>query len=58
MGHKVSADIDDGWQACYTGPDGVGFHNASGYPNVDKELTMGHKVRKCRSQSKRDQICT
>jgi alpha-galactosidase len=31
------ADIDDGWQACYTGPDGVGFHNASGYPNVDKE---------------------
>ena len=31
----VDAGIDDGWQACYSGPGGVGFHNASGYPIVN-----------------------
>jgi len=30
----VHAGIDDGWQACNSGPGGKGFHNASGYPNV------------------------
>ena len=31
----ASAGIDDGWQKCDSGPSGVGFHNASGYPIVD-----------------------
>lgn len=31
----ASAGIDDGWQKCNSGPDGVGFHDASGYPIVD-----------------------
>ena len=31
----VDAGIDDGWQACYSGPGGVGFHNESGYPIVN-----------------------
>lgn len=34
LGYKT-AGIDDGWQACNTGPGGVGFHNSSGYPMVD-----------------------
>lgn len=29
------AGIDDGWQLCNSGPDGKGFHNASGFPLVD-----------------------
>lgn len=29
------AGIDDGWQMCDTGAGGAGFHNASGYPQVD-----------------------
>ena len=32
----TSAAIDDCWQACNSGPGGVGFHNASGYPCVHK----------------------
>ena len=31
------ASIDDGWQACNSGPSGRGFHNASGYPTIDTE---------------------
>jgi alpha-galactosidase len=31
----VHASIDDGWQLCNSGPNGHGFHNASGFPNVD-----------------------
>ena len=30
-----SAGIDDGWQKCNSGPGGVGFHDARGYPIVD-----------------------
>ena len=29
------AGIDDGWQACFSGPGGVGFHNETGWPNVN-----------------------
>ena len=29
------AGIDDGWQACFSGPGGIGFHNESGSPNVN-----------------------
>ena len=29
LGYQHAA-IDDGWQACGSGPGGVGFHNASG----------------------------
>ena len=31
----VHAGIDDGWQLCGSGPDGKGFHNSSGFPNVN-----------------------
>jgi hypothetical protein len=31
----VNAAIDDGWQLCNSGPGGVGFHNSSGWPNVN-----------------------
>merc|ERR1719454_1886076 len=31
----VHAAIDDGWQLCNSGPNGHGFHNASGFPNVN-----------------------
>ena len=31
----ANAAIDDGWQLCNSGPGGVGFHNASGWPNVN-----------------------
>jgi len=37
LGYKHAA-IDDGWQLCNSGPNGHGFHNASGYPNFDKSL--------------------
>eukprot|EP01044_Picomonas_judraskeda_P011653 COSAG03_NODE_1605_length_3795_cov_7.493506_1_plen_199_part_00 len=30
-----SAGIDDGWQKCNAGPNGVGFHDARGRPIVD-----------------------
>jgi hypothetical protein len=33
-----SAGIDDCWQKCNSGPGGVGFHNASGYPIVDESI--------------------
>jgi len=29
------AGIDDGWQLCNSGPEGTGFHNASGFPMVN-----------------------
>lgn len=32
------AGIDDGWQQCGSGPRGKGFHNATGYPQIDKTL--------------------
>ena len=34
LGYEHAA-IDDGWQECNSGPGGVGFHNASGFPNVN-----------------------
>lgn len=34
VGYKHAA-IDDGWQNCSSGPGGKGFHNASGFPNVN-----------------------
>jgi hypothetical protein len=30
------AGIDDGWQECNSGPGGVGFHNLTGYPQVNR----------------------
>ena len=33
----ASAGIDDGWQKCNSGPNGVGFHDAKGYPIVDTD---------------------
>lgn len=30
------AGIDDGWQDCGSGPNASGFHNASGFPIVDR----------------------
>ena len=35
LGYK-SAGIDDCWQECGSGPGGIGFHDASGYPIVNK----------------------
>ena len=32
------AGIDDGWQKCGSGPNGKGFHNASGFPNVNTDI--------------------
>jgi alpha-galactosidase len=32
----VTAGIDDSWQACGSGPGGVGFHNKSGFPIVNE----------------------
>jgi len=32
----VTAGIDDSWQACNSGPGGVGFHNKSGFPIVNE----------------------
>ena len=34
----TTAGIDDCWQKCDSGPDGVGFHDAQGYPVVDVAL--------------------
>lgn len=50
MGYEHAA-IDDGWQLCNSGPDGKGFHNASGYPNVDPSLfpDMAAMTKKARS---------
>ena len=31
------AGIDDGWQLCQSGPNGKGFHNATGFPIVDTQ---------------------
>lgn len=32
---SVASSIDDCWQECNSGPGGVGFHDASGYPIVN-----------------------
>lgn len=37
LGYKT-AGIDDCWQACGSGPGGQGFHDATGYPIVNKTL--------------------
>lgn len=34
----TTAGIDDCWQKCNSGPGGVGFHDATGYPVVDTSL--------------------
>ena len=46
-----TAGIDDCWQLCNSGPGGVGFHNESGYPNVDtsKFPSMHAMTQKARS---------
>jgi len=31
----VDVGLDDGWQLDNSGPGGAGYHNASGFPNVD-----------------------
>ena len=31
----VTAGIDDGWQHCNSGPQGLGFHDENGIPNVN-----------------------
>ena len=35
---RLASSIDDGWQACNSGPGGKGFHNASGFPIFDQRL--------------------
>eukprot|EP01052_Picozoa_sp_SAG31_P016488 SAG31_NODE_1094_length_9945_cov_3.834349_8_plen_336_part_00 len=47
----TSAGIDDGWQQCNAGPDGVGFHDAKGRPIVDtaKFPDMKAMTQKARS---------
>ena len=35
LGYK-HAGVDDGWQLCNSGPGGKGFHNATGFPQLDK----------------------
>jgi alpha-galactosidase len=36
--------LDDGWQLCNSGPGGKGYHNGSGYPNVDLSLFPDFKA--------------
>ena len=47
----ASAGIDDCWQACSSGVGGNGFHDASGYPIVDKTLfpSMKSMTQKAKS---------
>ena len=50
LGYRRAA-IDDGWQECNSGPGGVGFHNASGFPNVNTSRfpSMAAMTAKARS---------
>ena len=63
LGYEHAA-IDDGWQECNSGPGGVGFHNVSGFPNVNttsfpsmavmtaKARSLGLKAGWCESFSR------
>ena len=50
LGYQHAA-IDDGWQLCDSGPGGTGFHNATGYPNVNSTRfpSMAAMTAKARS---------
>eukprot|EP00038_Savillea_parva_P009236 m.182183 g.182183 ORF g.182183 m.182183 type:complete len:444 (+) comp15463_c0_seq1:267-1598(+) len=50
LGYK-SAGIDDCWQKCGSGPDGKGFHDASGYPQVDTDLFPDMKAMTTKAKS-------
>jgi alpha-galactosidase len=47
----ASAGIDDGWQKCNSGPDGVGFHDANGYPIVDTSKFPDMKAMTAKARS-------
>jgi alpha-galactosidase len=46
-----SAGIDDGWQKCNSGPGGVGFHDAKGYPIVDTSKFPSMKAMTAKATS-------
>ena len=46
-----SAGIDDGWQKCNSGPGGVGFHDAQGYPIVDTSKFPDMKAMTAKARS-------
>ena len=46
-----SAGIDDGWQKCDSGPGGVGFHDAKGYPIVDTDKFPDMKAMTTKARS-------
>ncbi len=50
LGYRT-AGIDDGWQKCHSGPGGVGFHNASGYPIVDTAKFENMKAMTTKAKS-------
>ena len=43
--------IDDGWQKCDSGPGGVGFHDAKGYPIVDTDKFPNMKAMTAKARS-------
>ena len=45
------AGIDDGWQKCNSGPGGVGFHDAKGYPIVDTDKFPDIKAMTAKAKS-------
>lgn len=47
----ASAGIDDGWQKCNSGPGGVGFHDAKGYPIVDTQKFPDMKAMTAKARS-------
>lgn len=47
----VTAGIDDGWQKCNSGLDGVGFHDVSGYPIVDTSKFPDMKAMTAKARS-------
>ena len=46
-----TAGIDDGWQKCNSGPQGVGFHDAAGYPIVDTSKFPNMKSMTAKARS-------
>lgn len=46
-----SAGIDDGWQKCNSGPGGIGYHDAKGFPNVDTDKFPDIKAMTAKARS-------
>lgn len=47
----ITAGIDDCWQKCDSGPGGVGFHDASGYPVVDLSVFPDMRAMTARAKA-------